>query len=162
MNRRLQLVPTLDAVEPQVRFCGHCGQPPPTPMAARSRVCALCGLGVVISAAESLVPQPGIPFLIVDGSLSLCALSDRAERLLGVDEPDAVHRHVAEFLEPADAEAGRGDELLRAIIAAAAGVDGPRTVVVRPAGEFGVRYTARIGRCGPPSGALLVLSDGVV
>jgi hypothetical protein len=73
-----------------------------------------------------------------------------------------VHRHVAEFLEPADAEAAQGDELVRSIIAAAGGVDGPRSVVVRPAGEFGVRYTARIGRCGPPAGALLVLSDGVV
>ena len=155
-------MPTLEAVEPQVSFCGHCGQAPPTPMAARSRVCALCGLGVVISAGQSLAPAPGTAFLIVDGALLLCALSDKAEKLLGVDEPDAVHRHVADFLEPADAEAGRGDELLRAIIAAAGGVDGPRNVIVRPSGEFGVRYTARIGRCGPPAGALLVLSDGVV
>ena len=162
MNRRLQLVPTLEPVEPDVLFCGHCGQAPPTPMAARSRVCALCGLGVVISAPESVAPAPKTAFLIVDGSLSLCALSDRAEKLLGLEEPDAVHRHVGEFLEPADAEAGRGDELLRAIIAAAGGVDGPRTVVVRPTGEFGVRYTAKIGRCGPPAGALLVIGDGVV
>jgi hypothetical protein len=161
-HRRLQLVPTPGEVEPEVLFCGHCGQAPPTPMAARSRVCALCGLGVVISTGQTLAPEPGTAFLIVDGTLSLCALSARAERLLGVDEPDAVHRHVAEFLEPADAEAAQGDELVRSIIAAAGGADGPRSVVVRPAGEFGVRYTARIGRCGPPAGALLVLSDGVV
>ena len=155
-------MPTLAEAEPEVLFCGHCGESPPTPMAARSRVCSLCGLGVVISTGQALAPKPGSAFLIVDGSLSLCALSDRAEKLLGLDEPEAVHRHVGEFLEPADAEAGRGDELIRAIIAAAGGVEGPRNVVVRPAGEFGVRYTASIGRCGPPAGALLVLSDGVV
>src|SRR3954447_26562552 len=102
----LRLVPDPPAEPaPLVSFCGHCGQAPPTPMAARSRVCALCGLGVVISTGQTLAPEPGTAFLIVDGTLSLCALSARAERLLDVDEPDAVHRHVAEFLEPADAEA---------------------------------------------------------
>lgn len=155
-------MPTLAEAEPEVLFCGHCGESPPTALAASSRVCSLCGLGVVISTGQALAPKPGTPFLIVDGSLSLCALSGRAEKLLGLDEPEAVHRHVSEFLEPADAEAGRGDELIRAIIAAAGGVEGPRNVVVRPTGEFGVRYTASIGRCGPPAGALLVLSDGVV
>jgi hypothetical protein len=161
-NRRLQLVPSLEEVEPEVLFCGHCGETPPTSLAAQSRVCSLCGLGVVISTGQTLAPRPGSAFVIVDGALSLCALSARAEKLLGVDEPEAVHRHVGEFLEPADAEAARGDELVRAIIAAAGGVEGPRNVVVRPTGEFGVRFTASIGRCGPPAGALLVISDGVV
>jgi hypothetical protein len=125
-------------------------------MAARSRVCALCGLGVVITAAQDLAPRKGESFLIVDRQLKLCGLSRGAERVLEVDEPDAVHRHICDFLEPADAEAGQGDELLQSIITS--GFTTPRTLVVRPAGEYGVRYAARVGACGPPAGALIVLS----
>lgn len=159
----LRLVPPPSVAEaPDVLFCGHCAAPPPTELAARSRVCAVCGLGVVISAAESVVPEPGAPFAIVDGTLTLCALSQAAEQLLGVDEPDAVNRHVADFLESAEAEADGAEAFLRSIISVASGQSGAHTVVVRPAGEFGVRYAARIARCGPPAAALVVLSDGEV
>src|SRR3954471_7662870 len=100
----LRLVPDPPAEPaPQVRFCGHCGQAPPTPMAARSRVCALCGLGVLIEAAQDLAPTPGGSFLMVARQLKRCGRPREAERLLGVVEPAAVHRHIGEFLEPADA-----------------------------------------------------------
>jgi hypothetical protein len=154
---RLVPDPTSEPV-PLVSFCGHCGQAPPTPMAALARVCALCGLGVVISASADLAPRKGEAFVIVDRQLKLCGLSRGAERVLGVDEPDAVHRHVSDFLEPADAEAGKGDELLQGIIAGAAiGTEPVHNIVVRPTGEYGVRYAARVGSCGPPEGALIVL-----
>jgi hypothetical protein len=152
----LRLVPDLIDATPLVRFCGHCGMAPPTPMAARSRVCALCGLGVVITAAQDLAPRPGESFLIIDRQLKLCGLSRGAEQVLEVDEPDAVHRHICDFLEPADAEAGQGDELLQSIITS--GFTAPRSLVVRPAGEYGVRFAARVGACGPPAGALIVLA----
>jgi len=156
---RLVPDPPSDPV-PVVSFCGHCGQAPPTPMAARSRVCALCGLGVVISASADLAPKKGEAFVIVDRQLKLCALSRGAERLLGVDEPEAVHCHVSDFLEPADAEAGSGDELLQGIIATSAmGFGAPTSIVVRPTGEYGVRYAARVGSCGPPEGALIVMGS---
>src|ERR1700712_3906895 len=112
----LHVVPDFVEPAPLVAFCGHCGEAPPSPMAARSRVCSLCGLGVVITAAEDLAPREGESFVIVDRQLKLCALSRGAERLLGVDEPEAVHRLVSDFLEPADAEAGDGDELLKGIV----------------------------------------------
>jgi hypothetical protein len=147
---------------PQVLFCSHCGEQPPTPMAARSRVCALCGLGVVIGAAQDVAPHPGESFFIVDRMLKLCALSREAERLLGVEEPEAVHRHVAEFLEPADAEAQERDALVAGIVEAAGGFAAPRLMVVRPTGEYGVRYAARLASCGPPLGALIVLADDFV
>jgi hypothetical protein len=154
----LRLVP--DPVEPTpiVQFCGHCGQPPRTASAARSRVCSLCGLGVIIAAAEDLAPRNGESFILVDRQLNLCGLSRGAERLLEVDEPSAVHRHICDFLEPADAEAGQGDDLLQEIISGASQFAAPRSMMVRPAGEYGVRYAARVGRCGPPEGALIVLS----
>lgn len=155
----LRLVPDPVEPAPQVQFCGHCGETPPTPMAARSRVCALCGLGVLIQAAQDLAPDPGGSFLIVDRRLKLCGLSRGAERLLAVVEPAAVHRHIGEFLEPADAEAGPNDALVQAITmtAAAGGALPAQGLVVRPAGEYGVRYAARVGSCGPPAGALIVL-----
>ena len=155
----LRLVPDPGAEPvPFVSFCGHCGEAPQTPMAALARVCALCGLGVVISASADLAPRKGEAFVIVDRQLKLCGLSRGAERVLGVDEPDAVHRHVSDFLEPADAEAGKGDELLQGIIASAAiDIAPPHNIVVRPTGEYGVRYAARVGSCGPPEGALIVL-----
>jgi hypothetical protein len=157
----LRLVPDPPAEPvPLVSFCGHCGQAPPTPMAARSRVCSLCGLGVVISAGADLAPKQGEAFVIVDRQLKLCGLSRGAEKLLAVDEPDAVHQHVSDFLEPADAEAGKGDELLQGIVATAAtGLVPPHCIVVRPTGEYGVRYAARVGSCGPPEGALIVLGS---
>jgi hypothetical protein len=155
----LRLVP--DPVEPAplVAFCGHCGEAPPTPMAARSRVCALCGLGVVIETGQDLAPKPGGSFLIVNRRLQLCGLSRAAESLLGLVEPAAVHRHISEFLEPADAEAGQPDALISAITASASGLTPVRSLVVRPAGEYGVRYAVRVGPCGPPQGALIVLDS---
>ena len=155
----LRLVPDPVEPAPRVAFCGHCGEPPPTPMAARSRVCALCGLGVVIEAGKDLAPKPGGSFLIVDRRLQLCGLSRGAESLLGVVEPAAVHRHISDFLEPADAEAGEPDALVGAITAGAGGLAPVRSIVVRPAGEYGVRYAARVGPCGPPQGALIVLDS---
>lgn len=156
---QLRVVPDAPAPAPAVQFCGHCGEAPPTPMAARSRVCALCGLGVVISAAQDLAPAPGGSFLIVDRQLKVCGVSRAAERLLAIDEPSAVHRHVTEYLEPADAEAGARDELVQAIVASAGGPVPARRLVLRPAGEYGVRYSARVGSCGPPAAALVVLEN---
>jgi hypothetical protein len=97
--------------------------------------------------------------LIVDRSLTVCAVSRQAERLLGISETEAVNRHVAEFLGSGDAEAP-GDENFAAVLTWAARGDAPvRNVVVRPPNTFGVRYWARIGPCGPPTAALIVLAD---
>lgn len=155
----LRLVPDLAEPTPVVSFCGHCGQaPPPASNALNARVCSRCGLGVIVTAAEDLAPRERESFLIVDTQLKVCALSRGAERLLGLAEPDAVHRHVSEFLEPADAEAGAGDALLQQIVSSAAMGFAPAvSVTVRPSGEYGVRYAARVGACGPPEGALIVL-----
>lgn len=147
---------------PQVLFCGHCGEAPPNAMAARSRVCALCGLGVVIGARGDVAPVPGDSFVIVDRQLKLCALSGAAEALLDLEEPQAVHRPIAEILESADVEAGTEDALLEAIIEVAGGPVAPRAMVVRPRGEYGVRFGARIASCGPPTGALIVLAGDVI
>ena len=147
---------------PDVLFCGHCGhaaegQAPP----AASRVCARCELGLLIGAPPDLVPGPGDAFLLVDSTLSVCGVSEPAEGLLEVSEKDAVNRHINDFLVPADSEASGPGDLINLLVHAARGEGEIRQVVLRPTAEFGIRYWARIGPCGPPRAALLVISDGL-
>jgi hypothetical protein len=160
--RRLHALRPVDVDErglELVSFCGHCGErPDPLVAAPSSRVCGHCALGLVLQAGAGLAPRPDEPFLIVDTSLSVCAMSAEAERLFGIDETDAVNKHVADFLVPADANAPSAENLLALLVDVAAGNGEPCTTVVRPRQEFGVRFRARIGPCGSPRAALLVLS----
>ncbi len=142
-------------------FCGHCGREPDpdhAPVGA-TRVCQHCDLGLVLQASADVAPAPADPFLVVDNRMAICALSSAAEELLGIDETAAVNRHLGEFLLPADANAESGGSLIELVLTAAsgqAGGDVPR-VRVRPLGVFGVRFSARIGRCGPAPSAIVVL-----
>lgn len=158
MSTHLRLVPAVAEPQPQRTFCGHCGAEPETDL--YGRVCESCSLGVLLTANADAAPRPGDPFMIVDGSLCVCALSQVAEELLGVQEIEAVNRHLSEFLVPADAEAAGADNLMDLVINAASATSETRVAVVRPPDEFGVRFRAQVGACGPPRAALLVLSDG--
>jgi hypothetical protein len=113
----------------------------------------------VLQAPKGVAPHAGEPFLVVDSRLEVCALSRKAEDLLGVPETRAVNRHISEFLIPAAAEASKPEDLLTSLVVAATNEEDAQTVVVRPVGEFGVRYRARIGPCGPPRAALIVLAE---
>jgi hypothetical protein len=156
-NAHLRLVPAVAEPQPQRTFCGHCAEEPQSDV--HGRVCDSCGLGVLLTADADVAPRPGDPFMVIDGSLCICAVSDVAEKLLGVDEPAAVNRHLSEFLVPADAEAAGADNLMDLVIHAAGDGAGSRLAVVRPPNEFGIRFRAHVGACGPPRAALLVLSD---
>jgi hypothetical protein len=158
VSLHLRLVPAVAEPQPQRTFCGHCGAEPDSDI--YGRVCESCGLGVLLTANADAAPHPGDPFMIVDGSLCVCALSRVAEELLGVDETEAVNRHLSEFLVPADAEAAGADNLMDLVINAASDAAEARVAVVRPPDEFGIRFRAQVGACGPPRAALLVLSDG--
>jgi PAS domain S-box-containing protein len=146
--------------EPLKIFCGHCGRTPePAAGAHASRVCAKCGMGLLLQAPADTAPSPKDPFIVVDGALTICALSRQAEKLLGVSETEAVNRHIADFLVPGDSEEASGTNLATLLAWAARGETPMGNVVVRPANTFGVRYWARVGPCGPPTAALLVLAD---
>src|SRR5437763_14887718 len=125
---------------PVVSFCTHCGtRPEPTDACGPSdRVCGRCQLGLLLETRADCAPRPGDAFLVVDGSLSVCAVSAAAEELLAPRETDAVNRHITELLVPADAETREGS-LAVAITWAARGDGGTRRVVARPANTFGVR-----------------------
>ena len=157
INRRaaLTLVPAPEfESEPTVAFCSHCGTQPDSEVG--SRVCSCCGLGLILQASRDVAPEPGDAFIVLDGSLSVCAVSQSAESLLATRETDAVNRHVTELLVPADAEAQDGQNLAVAVTWAARGDEGARSVNLRPANTFGVRLKARIASCGPPRAALIV------
>jgi PAS domain-containing protein len=145
----------------EVRFCGYCGHPAPAGEVT-ARICGDCGLGVVLSAPAVVAPRPGHPAIVLDHTLSVCALSQGAEKLLGITEPEAVNRHISELIVPAHAEARSLDSLVSAVVSAARGDAAVERIVVRPTGEFGVRYAVRISTCGPPRAALLVLDDDEV
>ena len=143
--------------EPRALFCTHCGVRPADAHPS-SRVCESCGLGLILETRADVAPSPGAAFLVLDSSLSVCAVSGAAEQLLATVETDAVNRHITELVVPADAEAQGPANLAVAVTWAARGDDATRTVVVRPANTFGVRMTARITSCGPPKAALVVFA----
>jgi PAS domain-containing protein len=119
-------------------------------------------MGMVLLAGAAVVPSAGQPSLVIDDALRICAVSRAAESLLHIDEADAVGQSLAAVLLPAQAEGGGLDGLVAAVLSAAVGDGTPERAVVRPAGEWGVRYAVRIGACGPPRAALLVLDDDEV
>src|SRR6476620_8114635 len=146
MSGRPQLValPGFADRRDDAQFCGHCGRAAAIDIAApASRVCGRCEMGLLIGAPHELAPAPSDPFVLVDSTLSVCGMSALAEELLGVVETEAVNRHNNELLVPA----ARGDGEVH-------------DVVLRPTDEYGIRYWARIGPCGPPRAALMVLGDG--
>jgi len=163
MSGRPQLValPGYADRRDDVQFCGHCGRAAVIDIAApASRVCGRCEMGLLIGAPSELAPAPSDPFLLVDSTLSVCGLSALAEELLGVVETKAVNRHINELLVPADAEASGPGDLVNLLVHAARGDGEVHDVVLRPTDEYGIRYWARIGPCGPPRAALMVLGDG--
>jgi hypothetical protein len=142
---------------PRVHFCSHCGaRPESLEDAPSSRVCGSCGFGLLLEASNTTAPAADSAFLVLDNSMSVCAVSRQAERLLATRETEAVNRHVTEILVPADTEAQGAENLAVAVTWAARGDDTQRTVTVRPTNVFGVRMTARIASCGPPRAALIV------
>jgi PAS domain-containing protein len=110
----------------------------------------------MLIAGADVAPADGGAFIVLDSSLSVCAVSGEAEQLLGTSESDAVNRHVTELIVPADAEAQGPENLAVAVTWAARGDQSQRRVTVRPTNVFGVRLNARIASCGPPQAALLV------
>jgi len=163
-DRALHVVgsPSTQVASPRVAFCSHCAKPPPGGVAPEvgSRVCTSCGLGVMLEAPEGLAPKARDAFVTIDKSLAVQGLSKRAEKLLGLREIDALDKRVTDLLVPADAEASGPHHLGALLVDAASGAEEISEMVVRPADEFGVRFAARIGPCGPAPGALVVLDMG--
>jgi PAS domain-containing protein len=150
---------TLDEAVPWSWFCGHCAAPSPggEPPAPNARVCRSCGLGLLLETREDVAPEADDAFLVVDSSLRVHALSERAEELLGVREDLVVNRPLAELLVPADVEGAKHSQIAAAVADAVGSGDHPSYSFVRPWNTYGVRVRARVVACGPPRAALIVL-----
>ncbi len=151
----------LDTPEEWAWFCGHCAAPapaggPPPPVA---RVCSSCGLGLLLESRADIAPSENEAFLVVDSSLLIQAVSRRAEDLLALPEELAVNRPVSDLVVPAEDEASSRTDFAVAILAAVEGRAETGTVYVRPSNTSGVRMRARVGTCGPPRAALVVLDE---
>ena len=158
----LALVPPLPDIDEHaaprrtVTFCSHCGaEPAADTVIGATRVCADCGLGLLLQAQSDAAPGPGDAFVVADDSLSVCAVSAAAEQLLATLETEAINQPITRLLVPADAERN-GANLATAITWAARGDGAVHRAVVRPANTFGIRIAVRIAACGPRSAALLV------
>src|SRR5947209_9197170 len=150
----LSVVASDEEAQPTTAFCSHCGARPDAD--ANSRVCTSCGLGLILHAATGSAPEYGGAFLVVDETMSVAAVSQAAERLLATRETEAVNRHLTQLLVPADAELQGPANLAVAVTWAARGDPAARKIFVRPAYSFGVRISARVASCGPPTAALVV------
>ena len=144
------------------RFCTHCGSlfesasmTPERPL--RGRVCSNCGLGMVLTCSSELLQRPGGAFLVVTSDLIVSAASEEAEELL-----DSGHGlHGQPLLSVLTSPKGVA-ELARRVVRAATG---DRSVGVRPVEPAakrltGVSLVARIGSCGTPPAALVVVETG--
>jgi len=140
-------------------FCGRCGAAPADERdSGRPRVCPACALGVILRTRSDVAPVLDGAFLVVDSSLSVQAVSARAEAVLAVRELHAINRHVLELLIPADSDPAATVSLPLAITRAAAGDDRVESLHVRPGNVFGVQLRARITSCGLPRAALVALA----
>jgi len=135
------------------------GAPPPGGEAPtpNARVCRSCGLGLLLETREDATPGPRDAFLVVDSSMRVHALSEKAEALLGVREDLIVNQPLSELLVPADVEGSSRGGIAAAVADAVGSGDRPSYSFVRPWNTYGVRVRARIVACGPPRAALIVL-----
>jgi hypothetical protein len=126
-----------------VHFCTHCGT---LSSEAAARVCAACGLGVVLSCQPGVLPRAGAAFIVVKSDLRISAASAAVDSLLG--DPDAlVGESVLDVLS--------GDPALpRWIARAAMGSSRVTSVALRRGPR---RLNGRIATCGAPPAALVVL-----
>jgi PAS domain-containing protein len=139
-------------------FCGHCGRTPRASLRApHARVCESCFVGVLLEAETAALPGAA-PFMVVDSTLRILAVSEAAEGLLRVYEQDATGRLVTEFLLQSDADAD-AEHFAVAISAAAADVVPIRYANIRLRQQRGVSARLRIATCVSPRAALVVFAE---
>ncbi|MEA2350174.1 MAG: hypothetical protein QOG86_1115 [Thermoleophilaceae bacterium] len=146
--------------EELTRFCTHCAFvfDGPTAQAGtpnRGRVCVRCGLGVVLTCSSATLTAPGAAFFVVTADLRVSAASQAADDMFAV--PDGSYGRP--LLSLLTSPAGVG-ELARLIVAAANGTLAPATLPVQAsASKIDREMEARIGGCGNPPAALVVVDS---
>jgi PAS domain-containing protein len=149
----------------RTRFCSRCATTANDPDAQAlpfgfDRVCGRCGMGVMLSAPQKVLPAPAAAFVVVTRDGRISAVSEAAERLVG-EEPGLLGMPITTALTSVDDE----PQLVRSLARAAGGgreiVEATVMAATQPTGKP-QRMRARIASCGPPRAALLVLERGTL
>jgi hypothetical protein len=143
-------------------FCSYCGYPPVgLSRASAHRVCMRCEMGVVLQAPAGLGPRYDDPFVIVNRQLAVQAVSRHAEVALSIDEPAGVDAPLEDFLICKNGDRERG-ALTALVELAFAGAESSKKLELRAVANPELQLQGRVTSCGPPPGALLVLTPLVV
>ncbi len=147
--------------EPHLWFCAYCGRggtagDEPDEL---ERVCSQCGFGLLLETVAEVAPAPTDAFLVIDDEFRVVAISHQTEELLGIHERFVVGHPLTELLLPAGPEPCGVSNLMTALAEATSGCAGvrPSHLLLRTVHDDGLSMHARLGRCGPPLGALIVL-----
>ena len=139
-------------------FCSYCGYPPMGPWRVRAhRVCMRCQMGVVLQAPAGAGPRYDDPFVIVNRQLALQAVSRHAEMALSIEEPAGLDAPLEAFLICNNGGHDRG-ELAALVELAFAGAEPSNRLELRTVANPEIRLQGRVTSCGPPRGALLILT----
>jgi hypothetical protein len=114
-------------------------------------------MGVVLRAPAGAQPRHDDPFVIVDRQLAVQAVSRHAEVALSVEEPAGLDASLEEFLI---CDAGDHDhgELAALVELVFAGAEPSNRLELRTVANPEIRLQGRVTSCGPPPGALLILT----
>jgi hypothetical protein len=146
-----------------VRFCSRCGEPAPTaaqdaPVHA-TRVCAACGMGLLLSCARQALPGAGAAFLIATADLSVTAVSQAAEVIFG-HEGEVLGTPLSGLLTCPLGESRLASTITRAALRARE----PEVLPVRgrtPGARRVGTMAARVSTCGRPRAALVTVEPSV-
>jgi hypothetical protein len=145
--------------EEVTRFCTHCAvlfdaPTAPTGTPNRGRVCARCGLGVVLTCSSATLAAPGAAFLVVTSDLRVSAASQPAEEILAIVDGSFGRPLLSLLTSPEGVS-----ELARVVVRAANGTLAPSTLAVEAASSEVAAgpLEARVGGCGNPPAALVVI-----
>jgi hypothetical protein len=153
-------VPSGEGRPKPIRFCSRCGHPaedPPGHPELRKRVCARCGMGMILTCPRDAMPGEAAAFLILDYELTVSAVSEAAERYFG-KEKILIGTGLLDLVTSPLGD----DQLVRqATVAAQRPCDAmvmPVRLVSPTASAASVgTMAARIATCGPPRAALLTV-----
>ena len=118
---------------------------------SHSRVCDVCGMGVLLSCTREALPGARAAFLIATYELKINAVSAGAEEIFG-PEQEVVGTHLLDLV----ASPLGGSHFAKAVAGAAVRSRDPVVMPVKGPGVTGM-LAARISTCGPPRAALVTV-----
>src|SRR4051812_31242120 len=74
-----------------IRFCSRCGHPSEQPAKqqerfTRERVCARCGMGLMLTCSRDALPGDAAAFAVVTFDLRVSAVSEAGEKVFGTEQ----------------------------------------------------------------------------